>query len=56
MLKTAQVDLLLNRTICSGKYMILIGGNVAAVKASVDAGLAAGGVSVILGIVLHLSP
>ncbi len=47
MLKTAQVDLLLNRTICSGKYMILVGGDVAAVTASVEAGIASGGVSVI---------
>ncbi len=47
MLKTAQVDLLLNRTICSGKYMILVGGDVAAVTASVEVGVASGGVSVI---------
>lgn len=47
MLKAANVDLLLNRTICSGKYMVLVGGNVAATRASVDAGIAAGGVSII---------
>jgi microcompartment protein CcmL/EutN len=40
MLKAAAVDLLLARTICSGKYLIVIGGNVAAVQASVDAGAA----------------
>ena len=42
MLKTASVDLLLNRTICSGKYLVLVGGDVAAVQASVAAGMAAG--------------
>jgi len=47
MLKAAQVDLLLNRTICSGKYMILIGGNVGSVKASMDVGMATAGASVI---------
>ncbi len=47
MLKAAEVDLLLNRTICSGKYMILIGGSVASVRASVDAGVVAGGAAVI---------
>jgi microcompartment protein CcmL/EutN len=38
MLKAASVELLLSRSICSGKYMVLIGGDVAAVRASVDAG------------------
>ncbi len=38
MLKAADVEILLARSICSGKYMVLIGGDVAAVKASVDAG------------------
>ena len=36
MLKTSQVELILSRSICSGKYMVLIGGDVAAVKSSVD--------------------
>jgi len=40
MLKAAQVDLLLARTICSGKYLIVIGGDIASVQASVDAGAA----------------
>jgi microcompartment protein CcmL/EutN len=47
MLKTAHVELLLHRTICSGKYLILIGGDVAAVKASVDAGVAIGATTII---------
>jgi microcompartment protein CcmL/EutN len=47
MLKTADVELLINRTICSGKYLILVGGDVAAVNASVDTGVAIGGASII---------
>ena len=47
MLKTADVELLLNRTICSGKYMVLVAGEVAAVEASLAAGVAAGDASVI---------
>jgi microcompartment protein CcmL/EutN len=38
MLKAASVELLLARTICSGKYLIVIGGDVASVQAAVDAG------------------
>jgi microcompartment protein CcmL/EutN len=38
MLKAADVELLLARTICSGKYLIVIGGDVAAVAAAVAAG------------------
>ena len=47
MLKTADVELLINRTICSGKYLILVGGDVAAVNASVETGVAIGGASII---------
>ena len=47
MLKAANVELLINRTICSGKYMVLVGGDVAATQASVEIGVEAGGVSVI---------
>ncbi len=36
MLKTAAVELILSRTICSGKYMVLVGGDVASVQAAVD--------------------
>ena len=39
MLKTANVELLLSRSICSGKYIVLIGGDVAEVQSSVDAAL-----------------
>src|SRR5512147_2368027 len=44
MLKAGNVRLLLSRSICSGKYMVLIGGEPAAVASAVDAGaLAANG-------------
>lgn len=38
-LKTAQVELIFARAGCPGKYYILVCGEVAAVKASVDAGI-----------------
>ena len=47
MLKTADVELLLSRSICSGKYMVMIKGDVGAVQASVKAGILAGNFSVI---------
>ena len=40
MLKAADVELLLARTICSGKYLVVVGGDVASVQAAVDAGAA----------------
>lgn len=39
MLKTSNVELILSRTICSGKYMVLIGGDVAEVQSAVDRAL-----------------
>ncbi|RJP26200.1 MAG: BMC domain-containing protein [Candidatus Omnitrophota bacterium] len=39
MLKASNVQLLVARTICSGKYIVIVGGDVADVKSSVDAGL-----------------
>jgi len=38
MLKAAPVSLLIARSICSGKYLVVIGGDVASVNASVGAG------------------
>jgi microcompartment protein CcmL/EutN len=38
MLKAGNVRLLLSRSICSGKYMVLIGGETAAVVSAIDAG------------------
>lgn len=42
MLKAAAVELILSRSICSGKYIVLIGGDIGGVQAAVDAGIAAG--------------
>ncbi len=36
MLKTSEVELMISRTICSGKYMSLISGDVAAVTSAVE--------------------
>ncbi len=47
MLKAARVDLLLARTICSGKYLIVVGADVASVEAAVDAGAQAAGATLI---------
>lgn len=47
MLKAADVELLLARTICSGKYMVVVRGDVAAVESAVGAGMTAGDFSVI---------
>jgi microcompartment protein CcmL/EutN len=43
MLKAGNVHLLLSRSICSGKYMVLIGGETAAVQSAVAAGAEAAG-------------
>lgn len=42
MLKAATVELVLNRTVCSGKFMTLVSGDVAAVESSVGAGVEIG--------------
>jgi len=57
MLKAGDVRLLLSRSICSGKYMVLIGGETAAVEAAVDAGdEAAGGCLIDKLVVPNLHP
>jgi bacterial microcompartment shell protein len=38
MLKAAEVELLVARTVCPGKYVVIIGGKVASVKASLESG------------------
>jgi microcompartment protein CcmL/EutN len=38
-LKAGNVRIVVNRTICPGKYMVLIGGDVDAVQASIEAGV-----------------
>lgn len=47
MLKSADVELVLARTICSGKYMVLVRGAVADVEAAVQAGKAVGDFSLV---------
>jgi microcompartment protein CcmL/EutN len=47
MLKRANVEIVVNRSICPGKYMVLIGGDVDAVNASVEAGVECGNDEVI---------
>jgi bacterial microcompartment shell protein len=47
MLKTANVDIVFNRSICPGKFMVMVGGDVDAVTSSVEAGLEMGGQTVV---------
>jgi microcompartment protein CcmL/EutN len=47
MLKAASVQVLIARTICSGKYIIVVGGSVSDVEAAVQAGLAGAGEAII---------
>ncbi|MGB9792494.1 MAG: BMC domain-containing protein [Thermacetogeniaceae bacterium] len=47
MVKAGRVELVLARPICPGKYIALVEGDVAAVKAAVDAGVTCGGETVI---------
>ncbi|MFO0908002.1 MAG: BMC domain-containing protein [Isosphaeraceae bacterium] len=42
MLKTASVELLVARTICSGKYLVIVGGSVSDVQAAIKAGMGKG--------------
>jgi microcompartment protein CcmL/EutN len=46
-LKTANVQMVVNRTICPGKYMVLVGGDVDAVNSSIQAGVAVGAHTVV---------
>ena len=47
MLKAASVELLIARTICSGKYLVIVGGSVGNVEAAIQTGAATGGEAVI---------
>lgn len=47
MIKAAEVELLFAKAICPGKFIILVAGDVAAVNASIETGLAGGGVFVV---------
>ena len=46
-LKRADVEIVVNRTICPGKYMVLISGDVDAVNASIETGIQVGAHSVV---------
>jgi microcompartment protein CcmL/EutN len=46
-LKTAEVTIVVNRTICPGKYMVVIGGYVDAVNESIAAGVQVGAHTVV---------
>ena len=52
MLKAASVEVLIARTICSGKYIIVVGGSVSDVETSIRAGLAAAGEAIIDHLIL----
>jgi microcompartment protein CcmL/EutN len=57
MLKAGNVHLILSRSICSGKYMVLIGGETAAVEAAVAAGAeAANGCLIDTTVIPNLHP
>ena len=47
MLKAASVEMLVARTICSGKYLIIVGGSVSDVESAIHAGATGGGDAVI---------
>lgn len=47
MLKAASVELLVARTICSGKYLVIVGGTVSDVEAAIRAGTARAGEAII---------
>ena len=47
MLKASDVEMMLSRSICSGKYMVMVRGDVGAVQAAVSTGVAAARFSVI---------
>ncbi len=46
-LKTANVRIIVNRTICPGKYMVLLGGDVDAVNSAIEAGVRVGAHTVV---------
>lgn len=47
MLKSASVTVLVGRTICAGKYLLIIGGNISDVETAISQGLEIGGDAVI---------
>ncbi len=47
MAKTADITILVTKTICPGKYIVMVGGDVAAVEAAVNQGEIVGGSTVV---------
>ncbi len=47
LLKAARVHMVFNRSICPGKFMVMVGGETAAVRSSIEAGLQIGGDTVV---------
>ena len=47
MLKSADVTLLMAKTVCPGKYVVMVGGDIAAVTQSLQAGEARGGAQLV---------
>ena len=52
MVKTADVNQITAQTVCAGKYIIVVGGEVAAVKASVAAGVESAGSTLVDSLVI----
>lgn len=46
-LKAANIEMIVNRTICPGKYMLILGGSIDAVQTSVEAGVRIGAHTVV---------
>ena len=52
MVKTAQVDLVTAQTVCAGKYIVVVSGEVAAVRSSVNAGIENAGSTLVDSLVI----
>ena len=52
MVKTAQVDLVTAQTVCAGKYIVVVSGEVAAVKSAVAAGIEAASVTLVDSLII----
>lgn len=52
MVKTAQVDLVTAQTVCAGKYIVVVSGEVAAVRSSVSAGIESAGSTLVDSLVI----
>ncbi|KHT64401.1 MULTISPECIES: BMC domain-containing protein [Photobacterium] len=52
MVKAANVRIVFHRTTCPGKFIVLVNGDIGAVKAAVDHGLSAGGGEVVDNVVI----